>query len=121
MSEKLLKFTKEEREAFQKALKRPLHPQLMSLEDYEVMISDMVEAFTRSIFAAAERNRYKDRRGGVPEFTYVKGWEGFDLRSKLLEEFKEVVKDPSVHELGDLGWVLVMMLDQAADSGRVEE
>jgi hypothetical protein len=77
-------------------------------EEYEIMINDVIADFTEVVFAAAERNRYKDQRG----LQLVKGWEGFDLRGKLLEEFKEVVEKPCTREIGDLGWVLAMMLDQ---------
>jgi hypothetical protein len=80
-------------------------------EEYEVMINDVIADFTEVVFAAAERNRYKDAMD-YPATRFIKGWKGFDLREKLLEEFKEVVEKPSTREIGDLGWVLAMMLDQ---------
>lgn len=92
----------------------------MNLEEYEDMINTAVEELTEVMFAAAERNQYKDKKIYAyrlpnkqdPLYTYVKGWDGFDLRPKLLEEFKEVIENPCYREIGDLAWVLAMMLDQ---------
>lgn len=92
----------------------------MNTDEYEDMINTAIEELTEVMFAAADRNYYKDRRiyayrlpnNQDPLYNYVKGWEGFDLKPKLLEEFKEVIENPCAREIGDLAWVLAMMLDQ---------
>jgi hypothetical protein len=78
-------------------------------EDYEVMITDLIADFTEAVCFAAERNGYKDRR---KDASWVRGWHGFDLTDKLREEVEEVLQKPSISEIGDVGWVLAMMLDQ---------
>jgi len=90
----------------------------MNTEEYEVMINDLIADFTEVIFAAAERNHYKDERkywrysDSPPAIVMVKGWVGFDLKDKLKEEVDEVLENPSHKEIGDVAWVLAMMLDQ---------
>lgn len=93
----------------------------MEQEEYESMITDVLEGLTVAASNAAERNAHKDLRrygyrlpdGKDPLYHFVKGWSDFDLREKLLEEFKEVVANPtSINELGDLAWVCAMMIDQ---------
>lgn len=85
--------------------------------EYEAMIEETISNLTNQIHKAAERNSHKDirynyRYGEEFKVAYlIKGWEGFDFRPKFLEELKEVVEDPNPSELGDLGWVLAMMLD----------
>jgi hypothetical protein len=89
----------------------------MNSDEYEDMINTAIEELTEVMFAAADRNHYKDRRGSE----FVKGWEGFDLKPKLLEEYNEVVENPCSKEIGDLAWVLAMMLDQIRHSASISK
>jgi hypothetical protein len=101
----------------------------MNSEEYEDMINTAIEELTEVMFAAADRNHYKDRRiyayrlpnNQDPLYNYVKGWEGFDLKPKLLEEYNEVVENPCSKEIGDLAWVLAMMLDQIRHSPSISK
>jgi NTP pyrophosphatase (non-canonical NTP hydrolase) len=87
----------------------------MNLEEWKHMIEDTVDSLMMQTYAAAERNQYKDQRGYG---NWIRGWEGFDLNEKLKEEVAEVLQNPTPKELGDVAWVIAMMLDQAYSSSK---
>ena len=88
----------------------------MNRNEYNRMIYAVVDSLRAEALAAAERNEHKDieahnQRGNPSQ--WCKGWEGYPLETKFLEEVVEVIRKPhDVKEIGDLAWGLAMMLDQ---------
>ena len=73
----------------------------------------MCARLARCARSAAQRNVFKDYNSFLDE--YEKGWKNFDLAKKLQEEADEVLRNPTnKHELGDVAWVIAMMLDKTA-------
>ena len=88
----------------------------MNLSEYAAMVEKVADDLKAEALAAAERNSHKDVEShnsrGHPS-RWCKGWEGYPLEAKFLEEVAEVIRNPrDAGELGDLAWVLAMMLDQ---------
>ena len=85
----------------------------MNKKEHDLMVMEVVESLNNTIYDAAERNSYKDIFIKYPErLEYCKGWATYNLTPKLDEELKELRNNPSPKEIGDVAWVLAMMLDQ---------
>ena len=86
----------------------------MNFSEYQSLIEQMCARLARCARSAAYRNSSKDYNRHLDE--YEKGWENFDLANTLEEETVEVVGNPTnEHELGDVAWVIAMMLDQKVE------
>ena len=90
----------------------------MNYKEYKVMIMEVIESLNHEIYGAAERNSHKDILVNYPDqrLEYCKGWSTYWLAPKLEEELKELKENPSPKEIGDVVWVLAMMLDQILTS-----